>query len=119
VPNRPLRPLALVSLLAVGDYLLWNWSLGDNHDILALVAGLTLPPLLVSLAWLLVMSVAHTLGRALRRPWVRSRARAAGERRSAVEHRAGEAATGEPHTVRAGHGAAAAGETATSSKLAA
>ena len=39
------RPLVFVSGLTVGDYLLWNWSLNGNHDVLALVSGLTLPPL--------------------------------------------------------------------------
>jgi len=31
------RPLVFVSGLTVGDYLLWNWSLSGNHDVLALV----------------------------------------------------------------------------------
>ena len=43
------RPLVLVSGLTLGDYLLWSWSLNHNHDVLALVSGLTLPPLAV--AW--------------------------------------------------------------------
>ncbi len=61
MPHRPLRPLALVSLLAGCDYLLWNWSLAHGHDILALVAGMTLPPLLIALAWLLVVSCGRLL----------------------------------------------------------
>lgn len=42
-----MRPRALVFLLVltVGDYLLWNWSIADSHDIVSLVAGLTLLPL--------------------------------------------------------------------------
>jgi hypothetical protein len=59
VTTRPLRPLAIVVLLAFGDYLLWNWSLSGSHDVLALVAGLTLTPLLIALAWLVVVSVAR------------------------------------------------------------
>jgi hypothetical protein len=39
------RPLVLLSGLTVGDYLLWNWSVGGNHLVLALVSGLTLVPL--------------------------------------------------------------------------
>jgi hypothetical protein len=37
--------MALVCGLTLGDYLLWNWSLTNNHDVPALVSGLTLPPL--------------------------------------------------------------------------
>ena len=37
----------------LGDYLLWNWSLNGNHDVLALVSGLTLPPLALACLWLL------------------------------------------------------------------
>lgn len=62
------RPLVLVLGLTVGDYLLWNWSLGANHDVLALVSGLTLPPLVVASLWLLALSVARLLARVTRRP---------------------------------------------------
>jgi hypothetical protein len=61
-----LRPLAIVSVLAGGDYLLWNWSLQGNHDVLALVAGLTLPPLALALIWLLALNGARLLARAAR-----------------------------------------------------
>jgi hypothetical protein len=61
------RPLALVSVLAAGDYLLWNWSLNGNHDVLALVSGLTLPPLAIACIWLFALSamrlLAHTVNR--------------------------------------------------------
>jgi len=53
------RPLATVSALTIGDYVLWNWSLNGNHDVLALVSGLTLPPLAIAFAWLLVLTVAR------------------------------------------------------------
>ena len=46
------RPLVFVSGLTVSDYLLWSWSLGGNHEVLALVSGLTLPPLAVGCLWL-------------------------------------------------------------------
>jgi hypothetical protein len=60
------RPLAIVSVLAGGDYLLWNWSLQGNHDVLALIAGLTLPPLAIALICLLVLNTARLLARAAR-----------------------------------------------------
>jgi hypothetical protein len=61
------RPLVLVSGLTVGDYLLWNWSLNSNHDALALVSGLTLPPLAVVLLWLLALTLARLIARLGRR----------------------------------------------------
>ncbi len=48
-------------MLAAGDYLLWNWSLQGNHDVLALVSGLTLPPLAIALVWLLALAAARLL----------------------------------------------------------
>jgi hypothetical protein len=60
------RPLALVSGLTLGDYLLWNWSLGGSHDVLALVSGLTLPPLAVVFVWLIVLTVARLIAHATR-----------------------------------------------------
>lgn len=73
------RPLVFVSGLTLGDYLLWNWSLNGNHDMIALIAGLTLPPLAVVLLWLLALGVARLLARAARRPATRARG---GHRRS-------------------------------------
>jgi hypothetical protein len=58
----PHRPLVFVFGLTVGDYLLWNWSLGANDDVLALVAGLTLPPLAVACVWLLVLNATRLIG---------------------------------------------------------
>jgi hypothetical protein len=46
------RPSVFVLALTVGDYLLWNWSLSANHDVLALVSGLTLPPLVLVSLWI-------------------------------------------------------------------
>jgi len=62
------RPLVFVSGLTVCDYLLWNWSLTTNHDVLALVAGLTLPPLAVACLWLLALSVARLIAHTAQRP---------------------------------------------------
>ncbi|HTA14460.1 MAG TPA: hypothetical protein VK781_06340 [Solirubrobacteraceae bacterium] len=46
-----LRALVFLVVLTTGDYLLWNWSIADSHDIVSLVAGLALIPLAaVSLA---------------------------------------------------------------------
>jgi hypothetical protein len=61
------RPLALVSVLAAGDYLLWNWSLNGNHDVLALVSGLTLPPLAIACIWLFALSAMRLLAHAVNR----------------------------------------------------
>ncbi len=94
------RPLVFVSGLTLGDYLLWSWSLNHNHDVLALVSGLTLPPLAVAWAWLLILSLARMVARFVR-PAVRnarlrrSRAQApAAQPQTAAEaQRAGSATT--------------------------
>jgi hypothetical protein len=61
------RALLLVSGLTLGDYLLWNWSLNHNRDVLALVSGLTLPPLALACLWLLALTLARLLARSARR----------------------------------------------------
>ncbi len=71
------RPLVFVSGLTLGDYLLWNWSLNGNHDVIALIAGLTLPPLAVVLLWMLVLACARLLRHAARWPAKRARNAAA------------------------------------------
>jgi hypothetical protein len=55
-----------VSGLTLGDYLLWNWSLGGSHDVLALVSGLTLPPLAVAFVWLIALTLVRLLARSAR-----------------------------------------------------
>ena len=70
------RPLAIVSGLTLGDYLLWDWSLNHNHDVLAVVAGLTLPPLALAWLWLLAVTLVRLTARTTRR----SSQRAAGRR---------------------------------------
>ena len=62
------RPLVLVSGLTIGDYLLWNWSLNANHAVIALISGLTLPPLALATIWLLAISLARVIGRIAQRP---------------------------------------------------
>lgn len=128
MPQRPFRSLAVVVLLALGDYLLWNWSLGANHDIVALVSGMTLIPLLIALAWLLVVAVvrliAHTTRRSsagvIARAGSRAYARAAHARETGVSGAVtptsgGEVALGDPAGAVAGRATA----TSPSSKLAA
>jgi hypothetical protein len=65
------RPLALVSVLAIGDYLLWNWSLNGNHDVLALASGLTLPPLAIACVWLIALSAVRLIAHSTNRSRVR------------------------------------------------
>jgi hypothetical protein len=60
------RPLAIVTGFTIGDYLLWNWSLNANHDVLALVSGLTLPPLTIAFLWLVALTIARLLARSSR-----------------------------------------------------
>jgi hypothetical protein len=55
------RPLVFVCGLTFGDYMLWNWSLNGNHDVLALLSGLTLPPLAVASVCLLAISLARIM----------------------------------------------------------
>jgi hypothetical protein len=69
------RPLAIVSGLTIGDYLLWNWSLNGSHDVLALVSGLTLPPLAAAFLWLIALTGARLVART-RRPGARKAGRA-------------------------------------------
>jgi hypothetical protein len=68
--------LAIVSGLTIGDYLLWNWSLNGSHDVLALVSGLTLPPLAAAFLWLIALTAARLLART-RRPSARKATRTA------------------------------------------
>lgn len=77
------RPLALVSVLAVGDYLLWNWSLQGNHDVLALISGLTLVLLAIALIWLVALNVGRLLAGAAQHRSARSR----GARRTTAARR--------------------------------
>jgi hypothetical protein len=81
------RPLATVTGFTIGDYLLWNWSLNANHDVLALVSGLTLPPLTIAFVWLLALTAARMIARRSRsrgRAGGRSARVAAQRRRTAV-----------------------------------
>jgi hypothetical protein len=90
------RPLVLVCGLTVGDYVLWNWSLNTNHDVLALVSGLTLPPLAVVAIWLLALGVTRLIARFARRAGrgsarARTRSRSAPTRQQATAQQPGAA----------------------------
>ena len=61
-------PLASFAGLSLGDYGLWKWSLAGNHQILAVVFGLTLPPLALAFAWMLVIASIRLFGALTRRP---------------------------------------------------
>ncbi|MGH2853626.1 MAG: hypothetical protein ACRDLF_05475 [Solirubrobacteraceae bacterium] len=120
--------MAIVALLALCDYLLWNWSLSANHDILALVSGMTLIPLLIALAWLLVLAVARLLAGIAQRPRARlGRGAAPARTRHArlgssvpAGARTGAAVSGEAPPAALGEPVAAGGAPASpSSKLAA
>jgi hypothetical protein len=76
------RPLAILCGLTLGDYLLWNWSLSANRGVLALVAGLSLPPLAFACLWLLAVTVGRLLA-----SWARRARAAPDDRRHAVAAR--------------------------------
>jgi len=85
-----------VSGLTVADYLLWNWSLNSNHDVLALVSGLTLPPLAVASLWLLSLTVARLIARSAKRPTGRVGRRTAATGRRAQRRPQHTAVAGSP-----------------------
>ncbi len=81
-----LRALAFLLVLTVADYMLWNWSIAGGHDIVSLVAGLTLLPLgTVSIAQL-VLGAARIMGLLLGRPSHSARARRTAREIAAAEH---------------------------------
>src|SRR5712691_11855497 len=65
-----LAPLAVVFALVAIDYGIWTWAIGANHEVVSLVAGLAMAPLVIALAWLAALAlgsgaiaVARRLGR--------------------------------------------------------
>lgn len=86
------RPLVFLPALTVGDYLLWNWSVGGNHDVLALIAGFSLLPLALASAWLIVLN----LGRLIARTTQPAAVRPVHGRQPAQQRRRGRATVGEP-----------------------
>jgi hypothetical protein len=80
------RALAFLLVLTVADYLLWNWSIAGGHDVVSLVAGLTLLPLgTVSVAQL-ALGAARMVGLVLGRPSHNARARQMTRAAAAAEH---------------------------------
>ncbi len=80
------RALAFLLVLTVADYLLWNWSIANGHDILSLVAGLTLLPLgTVSIAQL-ALAAARLMGLLLGRSSTATRSQRASREAMASEH---------------------------------
>jgi hypothetical protein len=65
----------LLVLTAV-DYVLWDWSIAGGHDIVSLVAGLTLLPLAAVSLCGLALTSARLLGLLFGRIGPRARARA-------------------------------------------
>ena len=114
------RPLVFVSGLTVADYLLWNWSLNSNHDVLALVSGLTLPPLAVAGLWLLSLTLARLIAHTARRPARRASRRAVGAgRRTRRTERRQRHAAGSGSTLEEPAAAATTASGTSSRKLAA
>jgi len=113
------RPLAIVSGLTLGDYLLWDWSLKNNHDVLAVVAGLTLPPIALAWLWLLMVTLVRLTARSTRRSSQRAAGRRARSARAPLPETAkpaGDAGYGEQPGAPAGTPAAAPGASATTAE---
>jgi hypothetical protein len=81
-------------VLTTADYALWDWSIADGHDIVSLVAGLTLLPLAAVSLGGLVLAGARLLGLLFGTSSSRVRTRA---RERARTHTT-EASTADPHT---------------------
>jgi hypothetical protein len=61
-----LRALVFLLALTAGDYMLWGWSIANGHDVVSLVAGLTLLPLAAVGLGQLVLAGGRLLGMLLR-----------------------------------------------------
>ncbi len=99
------RALLTVLALTLLDLALWHWSLDANRGALALVSGLTIPPLCCALLWLGAVNLARLLARGARRPAARLKtqtARAARRRTATREPAIAIAASPTPATRRRG-----------------
>ena len=109
--------------LTLGDYLLWNSSVGGGSSVLAFVSGLTLLPLALATAWLLVLTLARALARSTRPRTQRPRHAATRTRRAAAPRvarlGAGGLRTGALHADTDAESAHATAATASSRKIAA
>jgi hypothetical protein len=86
-----LRALPFLLVLTAGDYVLWDWSIADGHDIVSLVAGLTLLPLAAVSLGGLVLAGARLLGLLLGRSWTPSRAATRGSHQADAPERSPQA----------------------------
>jgi hypothetical protein len=82
-----LRRLALVCGLTLADYLLWNSSLSGNHEVVALVSGLTLPFLLLASTVLVALTLARVISGSVRSGSVRRSRQQAGGPATETGHR--------------------------------
>jgi hypothetical protein len=91
----------LLVLTAV-DYALWDWSIADGHDIVSLVAGLTLLPLAAVSLGGLALTGARLVGLMLGSSSARARSRVRTHARRApeTEHTTTPAAKQEPSSSR-------------------
>jgi hypothetical protein len=72
-----LRALLFLLVLTAGDYMLWKWSIAGGHDVLSLLAGCALVPLMAISAYRLVLGGAGLLSYAARRSSTSARAKRA------------------------------------------
>jgi membrane protein implicated in regulation of membrane protease activity len=86
-----LRALAFLLVLTAGDYLLWDWSIAGGHDIVSLVAGLTLLPLAAVSFGGLVLAAGRLLRLVVGRSSTSSRAEASRGTDQAERSRSAEA----------------------------
>jgi hypothetical protein len=92
-----LRALVPLLVLTAVDYALWDWSIADGHDIVSLVAGLTLLPLAAVSFGGLVLAVARVLGLLLGSSSGRARgARGAASHGASATERESTASASEP-----------------------
>ena len=93
------RRVGLVCLITLGDYLLWNWSLNANHTVLALISGLTLPPLVLASVLLLALSLARLVSDSARSQLrINARSGDVDRRRAGPRRRPARAARAREHT---------------------
>jgi hypothetical protein len=112
-----------VAGLTLGDYLLWNSSVGGGSSVLAFISGLSLVPLALATAWLLALTLARALARSTRPRTQRPRHAATRARRAAAPRvarlRAGGLRAGALHADTDAESAHATAATASSRKIAA
>jgi hypothetical protein len=81
-----LRALLFLLALTAGDYLLWKWSIAGGHDVLSLLAGCALVPLIAISAYRLVLAGASLLSHAARHSSTSARAKRASRKVALAQH---------------------------------